>query len=176
MPMNLDEITFERLTPQHDVAVFSCDEEDLDHYLTSDKTLMYQEKGLGTTTLALHQGHIIGFYETRCAEIEIDESMAAQLGINYITFLSVIEISLLGVHKDFHKQGLGTLMLENLLDDAIDAKEWLGFSHLLVKSKPKAISWYEKQGFVKTNLETYDGLTHMRLPVPDKLTVEKGIF
>jgi len=176
MCINLDDITFERLAPQHQVAGFYCGEEDVDYNLISGKNLQYQEKGIGTTTVALYRDCVVGFYETRCAEVEIDKKVTEQLNLNYISFLPVIEITLFGVHKEYQKCGIGRMMLENLLDEAIFAKDWLGFSHLFVKAKLRAADWYIKQGFEETALETYDQLIHMRLPVPNSYEVEQGLF
>ncbi|WP_282022703.1 GNAT family N-acetyltransferase [Priestia flexa] len=176
MCINLDDIIFERLNPQHNVAGFCCGEEDVDYNLTSGRNLEYQRKGLGTTTVALYKNQIVGFYELRCAEVEIDKKAVEQLRLSHICFLPVVEISLFGVRKSYQKCGIGRIMLENLLDESIFAKDWLGFSHLFVKAKSNAVNWYVKQGFEKTDLETYDELIHMRLPVPDSYEVEQGLF
>lgn len=178
MEINLDNVIFERLSPQHNVADFCCGEADVSYHLTSGLASVYQTNGVGTTTIALYNGQVIGFFETRCTEIAVDENIGTDLdkvGLSYIGVLPSIEISAIGVHKDFRKKGIGRLMIRYLLKHTILTKEWLGLSYIFAKAKPNAEEWYIKESFLKTNIETYDNTIPMRLPVPDVGFLQQGL-
>ncbi len=69
------------------------------------------------------------------------------------------------VHKDYRKYGIGSLLLKNLVDQAIEAD----YLQIALNSQLSAIPFYEKNGFVVDSEEFIDaGIPHRRMILNNK--------
>lgn len=69
------------------------------------------------------------------------------------------------VHKNYRQFGIGSLLLKNLLEQALEA----GYSKITLNSQCDAIPFYEKNGFVIDSEEFIDaGIPHRRMVMRSK--------
>lgn len=77
--------------------------------------------------------------------------------VGFLGFRNINHISLLFVNKEYHHQGIATMLIEFLVDYLVS----IGKSGATVYSSPYAVGFYHKLGFVDTDKEQMtDGITY----------------
>lgn len=79
--------------------------------------------------------------------------------IGIITLRNETHISLLFVHPDYHKHGVGRQLMNCLCEYVKDEE---GYNYITVNSAPYAVGFYHKLGFEDTGSEEVsDGITYI---------------
>ncbi|MCP4235897.1 MAG: GNAT family N-acetyltransferase [Aestuariibacter sp.] len=64
------------------------------------------------------------------------------------------------IHKDYRQHGIGSLLLKNLVEQALSAN----YPHIALNSQSYAVPFYEKNGFVVDSEEFMDaGIPHRHM-------------
>ncbi|MGI2295961.1 GNAT family N-acetyltransferase [Paenibacillus sp. GXUN7292] len=170
--MRLDDIEFTPLRAEHTFGGFSCGNIDIDRFLKSDQAYAEQFRGLSSTTLILHRGIVIGFYTARCTQIEIQMDERTGLDMDYDKYVPAVEITFLAVDTNYQREGLGTLILSNIIGECIELTKWVAVKYLFLWSVPESIDFYERNHFVETDIGETRNQIAMRLSIPYFQTLE----
>lgn len=145
----MKEFRFEKLdVKRHDRKSFVSGNEELDQFFQT-QARQQMEKRLSVCFVMLNgESKIIGFYTLSSASVEANESRISSS--KYVS-LPVVLIGRLAVHSQFQKQGLGGLMLVNIIERVRKLSESeIGVKGIFVEPKSEEISlYYLKYGFLK---------------------------
>jgi GNAT superfamily N-acetyltransferase len=126
---------------------------------------------IGSTYIALSENIIAGY-----ATISPNQITAQILHDNIKKHLPeyplpILRIARLAVHKTFQGHGIGKLLLKSMLEIALKLRDTVGCIGVVIDSKPEAITFYEKLGFII--LETQQGsLGERPEPIPMFLSIK----
>jgi predicted N-acetyltransferase YhbS len=145
----MKEFRFEKLdVKRHDRKSFVSGNEELDQFFQT-QARQQMEKRLSVCFVMLNgESKIIGFYTLSSASIDTNESRISSS--KYVS-IPVVLIGRLAVHSQFQKQGLGGLMLVNIIERVRKLSESeIGVKGIFVEPKSEEISlYYLKYGFLK---------------------------
>lgn len=117
-----------RLTQDYDIKPFSCGEASLNRFLT-DKAKIYQQHLLTVTNILDCNDCTIAFYSVSNDLLRIGANFSREFKsflkqnissqilydlLDWDTFPAV-KLDIFAVHKDFHRSGIGTVLMESIL-------------------------------------------------------------
>ena len=162
---------FSPISRDSDVSNFSCGHADLDEFLIDD-SMEYQQERLSVTRLAYINSEIVGFFTlvTDCIDAKQVASEDGRRGYPYAQtsgYISgilevasedgrrgypyrmypAIKIARLATSKTHQRNGIGSLMLREVLALTIMISEYVGCRIITVDAKPGSVGFYEKFGF-----------------------------
>ncbi|MBF0458520.1 MAG: GNAT family N-acetyltransferase [Nitrospirae bacterium] len=139
---------FIRLKLKSNLKPFDCGEDDLNDFFINQSKL--HMKYLLAVTYALESDNeTIAFYSVLNDRIERTRRISKRLPDKkrYSTFPAV-KIGRLGVHKDYQRQGYGTLLFDYIKDSfTYNNKTGCRFITVDAYNKPAGLKFYEKNGF-----------------------------
>jgi predicted N-acetyltransferase YhbS len=145
----MKEFRFEKLdVKRHDRKSFVSGNEELDQFFQT-QARQQMEKRLSVCFVMLNgESKIIGFYTLSSASIDTNE---IRISSSKYVSIPVVLIGRLAVHSQFQKQGLGGLMLVNIIERVRKLSESeIGVKGIFVEPKSEEISlYYLKYGFLK---------------------------
>ncbi len=145
----MKEFRFEKLdVKRHDRKSFVSGNEELDQFFQT-QARQQMEKRLSVCFVMLNgESKIIGFYTLSSASIDTNE---IRISSSKYVSIPVVLIGRLAVHSQFQKQGLGGLMLVNIIERVRKLSEIeIGVKGIFVEPKSEEISlYYLKYGFLK---------------------------
>jgi GNAT superfamily N-acetyltransferase len=143
------DLRFERLTPDHDVRRFDCDDDDLNDFLQSD-ALAYQGQHLAGTFVVFEGENLVAFFAIAADAIrlEVDEPPEG-CREKEIRRYPALKLARLATHKDHQRRGIGAEVLKVCIGVAIAMHEesHVGCRFVTVDAYPSKIDWYLKRGF-----------------------------
>ena len=152
---NKQSFKIELLNQNHDLTNFDCGDLDLNDFIKNE-ALKEQNKKLNITYLITINNDIIGYFSLLTDKIEIKyikneeikKNILSDLKNQYKTIPSV-KIGRLAIDKKYAKQGIGTLILKNIIYslDEISKKE-IGFRLITVEGYVEAYHFYTTNNFV----------------------------
>lgn len=152
---NKKSFKIELLNQNHDLTNFDCGDLDLNDFIKNE-ALKEQNKKLNITYLITINNEIIGYFSLLTDKIEIKyikneeikKNILSDLKNQYKTIPSV-KIGRLAIDKKYAKQGIGTLILKNIIYslDEISKKE-IGFRLITVEGYVEAYHFYTTNNFV----------------------------
>lgn len=152
---NKQSFKIELLNQNHDLTNFDCGDLDLNDFIKNE-ALKEQNKKLNITYLITINNEIIGYFSLLTDKIEIKyikneeikKNILSDLKNQYKTIPSV-KIGRLAIDKKYAKQGIGTLILKNIIYslDEISKKE-IGFRLITVEGYVEAYHFYTTNNFV----------------------------
>lgn len=152
-----------------DVGDFTCGDDDLDDFLRSDAQRL-AAANISRTYLARHPDTgdaVLGYISLSADSIRLDEAAREGLGIA-VEFQAIpaLKVGRLACRKDDHCRGAGTAMMRFAYVAALSLAKTAGVRLLTVDAYPKAVSFYEKLGFVPNEMSGKKRTTvSMRLDV-----------
>lgn len=153
----LSDLSFERLTGDHDILSFSCKHSELTDYLASD-ALKNQEAHVAVTYLVMYEGKCVGYFSLLNDSIikkDIDPEEDKEWYAH--SYYPAIKIARLATHHDYEGRDIGRSMLTVIRSIATTVSGYSGCCVLTVDAKPDAESFYERFGFhraLKTKKKT----------------------
>jgi GNAT superfamily N-acetyltransferase len=137
------------LRPDDDRTDFTCGQPDLDrffaHYAGQNQFKLF----LSVTWLAVTQRRIAGFATVSTATIERDTVPSARLRKRLPGYpLPVVRLARLGVDVRHQGIGIGRALLGHVFHLALEQREQLGCVGVVTDSKPDAVPFYRKLGFI----------------------------
>jgi predicted N-acetyltransferase YhbS len=137
-----------RLTAEDDCSVFSCGDVDLDRFFQRYAALNQFEHHIGVTYVAIAAQEILAFVTVAPSEIVLQSlPRPRKAGLPKYP-VPVLRLARLGVAVDWQRKGLGLAMLRFTFNLALRMSSDLGCAGVIVDAKPRAISFYERYGFV----------------------------
>lgn len=153
---------FHGIRPEHDVTRFDCGDDpwakEVADFL-KENALDDQKRGMSSTWLVFKEGELVGYTSLLAYSFSIKSwretatewftSRFSTQGIRRQVFPCVL-IGQMGVSRDRQGEGIGKLMLDWILAEAVAAKIGVRFLSLHVDSKNEAAKrFWEKAGFVQ---------------------------
>jgi GNAT superfamily N-acetyltransferase len=147
---------FSSLSRDLDVSTFSCGHADLDEFLIED-SMEYQQERLSVTRLAYINSEIVGFFTlvTDCIDAK---QVAPEDGRREHPYRKypAIKVARLATSKKHQRNGIGSLMLREVLALTIMISEYVGCRIITVDAKPESVGFYEKFGFKRAKSRRSD--------------------
>lgn len=142
---------FELLTSEHDLSSFHCDSDDLNEFLKED-ALIQQNYKFNMTKLICCDDEIIGYFslltdKIRISKLSENECNKIKLKTRFKK-LPAIKIGRLALDKKYTNQGLGTIILESIMNIIYNLSiNDVGVRYITVDGYVKAYHFYENNGF-----------------------------
>ena len=140
------------LAADHELAGFESGEPSLDDWLKR-RAFKNQANGSSRTYVVCEGRTVIGYYGLAAGAIGHAEAPGA-MKRNRPDPVPVLVIGRLAIHQARHQQGLGTALLNDAIQRAMQAAEIAGVTALLVHaiSEP-ARRFYRSRGFIESPVE-----------------------
>lgn len=137
------------LTGQHQLANFNCGEPSLDGWLRR-RAAQSQVKGSSRIYVVCEADAVIGYYCIAAGAIGYADA-PSQMTRNRPTPIPALVLGRMAIHKDHHLMGVGTAMLNDAIQRALQAAEVAGVTALLVHAmSEQGRRFYRSRGFVES--------------------------
>lgn len=169
------------------VEGFCSGYEVFDRFLQTRATVE-QAHNISQTHLLFYQEQLIGYYTMSCSRMRIEISEAQEVyGLTDRLSVPALEIPFLAVDQGWQRNGVGGLILDQIIDEAIRLTSVAGCRYIILNAVRKEwlVRWYERNGFdVRVidpkdawNLPMFFRLPRIRgvLPPIEDLEAEAGI-
>lgn len=146
------EVHVRRLEPRDDRTGFRSGNIDLDRFFQRYAGQNQFRHHIGTTYVAVQGDRIVGFVTVSSGEM-VAEKLAKSLRRRLPVYpLPILRLARLAVDGRFQGYGIGKLLLRVALELALDMRDRIGCSGLVVDAKQDAISFYSSLGFKPIDL------------------------
>lgn len=146
-------IEIRALTPQDDRSTFRSGDPDLDRFFIRFAGQNQFRHHLGVTYVAVDGGGILGFATVAAAQVEArDVPPDAATALPRYP-LPVLRLARLAVSQEAGGRGIGQRLLRFVLALAHDMAGRMGCVGVVVDAKAGAVSFYERLGFLRMNLD-----------------------
>ena len=138
----------ERLTPQHDLAPFTCGRPALNHWLKT-RALSNQEKGF-TVVIVVHEaGRVVGYYGLAPTAV-VPATMPRSVKTGQPpTPVPCLLLGQLATELAWAGRGVGTGLLRHALERSVEGARLVGGRALVVNAlDSSAAAFWRKHGFV----------------------------
>jgi len=155
--MDLNQFSFVRLTLDHKIKYFDCNDNDLNDFLLND-SINYTKNLLTVTYLIENGNQTVAFFSVLNDKISIDDAPSKNFWRSKISSLvphpkrfpsyPAVKIARLGVDKSFQSHGLGTTILDYIKMLFINNNR-TGCKFITVDAynNEKTLNFYLKNGF-----------------------------
>ncbi len=146
------EIHIRRLESRDDRSSFRSGNIDLDRFFQRYAGQNQFRHHIGTTYIAVQGKHITGFVTVSSGEI-VGERLPKNLRKTLPDYpLPILRIARLAVDQRFQGHGIGKLLLRAMLELAIEMRDRVGCTGVVVDAKPDAVPFYSSLGFESIEL------------------------
>lgn len=120
---------------------FDCEEDSINEFL-KDYAKEYNKNGEGITYIVLDEelNKIVGYYTIKCNAIQTEKTNGDKI------VYPAVEITRLGVDKNYKKKGNGSLCLGHAINQINELKSIVGIKMVFLYSLPEAEGFYYKFG------------------------------
>lgn len=141
------EIHIRRLESRDDRSGFHSGNIDLDRFFQRYAGQNQFRHHIGTTYVAVQSDRITGFVTVSSGEM-VAEKMPKALRRRLPFYpLPILRIVRLAVDERFQGHGIGRLLLRAMLEIALEMRDRVGCTGVVVDAKPDAVSFYSALGF-----------------------------
>lgn len=140
---------YEKLNSSHDLSKFSCGVKDLDDFLKED-ALIYQEKNLSVTYLAMYDGEIIG-YVLLLADTLPYKKIKNKMTVKLKKY-PAIKIGRFAISEKYKGQHLGQELLINTCNQIKKIANSIGVYFITVDAYCNAKGFYSNSAFEYVNI------------------------
>lgn len=136
------------LLGHHDRKTFDCNNLELNRWFASIAQ-QHRAKGISTTYVAVEtpeSSSVFGFYSVSIAELR-GEERSREWQAKLPQKVPVYRVGRLAVAKAYQNQGLGRLLLADVIFRLRRVAAEVGGVGVLVDAKPDAVGFYRKYGF-----------------------------
>ena len=164
MPIALADLEIEEADHQKfDIGAFDCTDADLNEFLKIDCP-RYKDQRLSHTKVAIYMGQVAGFIAVLADSISlIDEERKWLIQKNVkVQQVPALKVGRMGIDKKFHRQGIGTALIQYAVALAFRMNSELGVGcrFVTVDAYTDSIGFYERLGFIRSQHKTYKNRKH----------------
>ncbi|MCF6209563.1 MAG: GNAT family N-acetyltransferase [Gammaproteobacteria bacterium] len=141
------EIRIRRLESNDDRSGFRSWNIDLDRFFQRYAGQNQFRRHIGTTYVATQTDGITGFVTVSSGEMMTEELPKPLRGRLPAYPLPILRIARLAVDERFQGHGIGRLLLRAMLELALEMRDRVGCTGVVVDAKPGAIDFYSELGF-----------------------------
>ena len=146
------EIRIRRLEPRNDRSEFHSGNIDLDRFFQRYAGQNQFRHHIGTTYVAVQADRIVGFVTVSGGEM-VAEKLAKNLRRRLPAYpLPILRLARLAVDERFQGHGIGRLLLRAMLEIALEIRDRVGCTGVVVDAKPDAVTFYSSLGFAPIGL------------------------
>jgi GNAT superfamily N-acetyltransferase len=146
------EVHVRRLKPRDDRSNFRSGNIDLDRFFQRFAGQNQFRHHIGTTYVAVQNDQITGFVTVSSGEIVADR-LTRNLRRRLPGYpLPVLRLARLAVDERFQGHGIGRLLLRAMLELALEMRDRVGCTGVLVDAKANAVEFYSSLGFSPIDL------------------------
>lgn len=146
------EVRVRRLEPGDDRTGFRSGNIELDRFFQRYAGQNQFRHHIGTTYVAVQGDRIVGFVTVSSGEM-VSEKLAKSLRRRLPAYpLPVLRIARLAVDQRFQGHGIGRLLLRAMLELALEIRDRVGCTGVVVDAKPDAVTFYTSLGFKPIDL------------------------
>jgi len=138
-----DHPVLSEITAEFDFSRFECgDDEEVTSFLRT-KALAEHQLGLNFTRILRYRtdSQVLGFITMSMGQLWLRPE-----GLNAHP-VGAIHIAYLGIQKEHHGKGWGTLLLSFAINEALRLSSELGCRGVVLNCRDKRLSWYTDRGF-----------------------------
>ena len=149
MKLRDNNIDFRFITYDDDVDSFNCGNNSINDYLKTKSLYdsLYRE---GSTTLAFDNSELVGF--CTLSRVNISQIDTEALLIQY-----------LAVSSDKQDTGIGSTIIEYIVDVSLTTNERYIFLEALKDDELELIGWYKRRGFIITDEDELEDSTKSKV-------------
>jgi len=157
--INLDELSFLRLTKNFAIKPFDCEDEDLNDFLLSE-AIPYREELLATTFVIENTERTLGYYSLLNDSLQLKEDMFPSKSKfknflreliphpkRHLKSIPSVKIGRLAVDKSYKGKGLGKIMIRTVISNCLLLNDNQACRLVTVDAYKEAIPFYQKMGF-----------------------------
>lgn len=157
--MNLEELSFLRITEGFLIKPFDCEDEDLNEFLF-EEAIPYRKELLATTFVIEDDNRTLGYYSLLNDSLQLKEelfSSKSQLKKflrdlipypkRHLKKIPSVKIGRLAIDKTFKGKGLGRVIIDTIINHCIDLNEDQACRVITVDAYAQAVNFYHKIGF-----------------------------
>ncbi len=142
----------EKLSPDHNLAGFDCDEPTLDDWLRR-RALPNEASGASRTYVVAAGERVAGYYSLAVGAVA-HEHAPGRVKRNMPDPIPVMILARLAVDRSFQGRGIGSGLLRDAILRTLQAAEIAGIRALLVHAvSPEAKRFYERAGFRASSID-----------------------
>jgi len=141
------EIRIRRLESSDDRSGFRSGNIDLDRFFQRYAGQNQFRHHIGTTYVAIQAGGITGFVTVSSSEMMAEELPKLLRGRLPAYPLPILRIARLAVDERFQGYGIGRLLLRAMLKLALEMRDRVGCTGVVVDAKPGVVDFYSGLGF-----------------------------
>ncbi len=145
-------IAIRKLLTEDDRSAFDSGDPDLDRFFKRFAGQNQFKHHIGTTYVAEDAGRIVGFATVSAAQIEIQDLPPSHHKRLPRYPLPVLRLARLAVDKGAQGRGVGLALLKAVFVLARAMSGDVGCVGVVVDAKPRAVSFYERYGFMALNV------------------------
>jgi hypothetical protein len=141
----------ERFGPQHDRPTFSCGNEPLDRYF-HERIRKDLEAKVAAAYVLTDGPAVLDYYTLSAHSVERDvlpEEVVSKLKLPKYPLLPVTLMGRLAVDRKYHCEGLGEILLLNVVERIYVHSSQIASFAFVVDAKESAVQFYGKYGFLK---------------------------
>jgi len=153
------DLSFLLLTEDHTIKPFDCEDEDLNDFLFKE-AILYQKQMLATTFIVENNERTLGFYSVLSDSLQIREELFPSKSQykkfvqnliphrkRHLKNIPSLKIGRLGIDKTYKGKGLGSILLEGIINEAIELNKKQACRLITVDAYRQALPFYERFGF-----------------------------
>ena len=141
------EIRIRRLESNDDRSGFRSGNIELDRFFQRYAGQNQFRHHIGTTYVAIQAGGITGFVTVSSGEMMAEELPKPLRGRLPAYPLPILRVARLAVDERFQDHGIGRLLLRAMLELALEMRDRVGCTGVVVDAKPDAVDFYSGLGF-----------------------------
>ena len=141
------EIRIRRLESNDDRSGFRSGNIELDRFFQRYAGQNQFRHHIGTTYVAIQGDCITGFVTISSGEMMAEELPKPLLGRLPAYPLPILRVARLAVDERFQGHGIGRLLLRAMLELALEMRDRIGCTGVVVDAKPDAVDFYSGLGF-----------------------------
>ena len=141
------EICIRLLRPDDDRSGFHCGQIDLDRFFQRYAGQNQFRHHIGTTYVAELKDRIHGFVTVTVGELA-GEKVAQTLRRRLPAYpIPILRVTRLAVDSRWQRQGVGRLLLKGMFELALELRDRVGCTGVVVDAKSEAVDFYGRLGF-----------------------------
>ncbi|VAX03021.1 hypothetical protein MNBD_ALPHA03-1051 [hydrothermal vent metagenome] len=141
------EIRIRRLESNDDRSGFRSGNIDLDRFFQRYAGLNQFRHHIGTTYVAIRASGITGFVTVSSSEMRVEELPKPLRDCLPVYPLPILRVARLAVDERFQGHGIGRLLLRAMLGLALEMRDGVGCTSVVVDAKSGAADFYSELGF-----------------------------
>ena len=156
---DLSQLSLILLNENHTIKPFDCGDADLNEFLF-EKAKLYKKELLATTFILENSTQTVAYYSIFNDNLKVEEEEFASKSAfkrflkelvshpkRHLKSFPALKIGRLGIDKNFKGKGLGKLIVNNIISEALELNQKQGCKLITVDAYNESLVFYERLNF-----------------------------